>query len=223
MKNDIDEMLNLTADIAEALLAIKDNDGAVSHELCAKIDRLAELSASNADENAALTERIESVTEKIIRDRAEEITEGADAPFETERDETDALIEDARRKAMESEDDGISEGCCGEEHARESMAEAAEFEERADADEAAPEAMPYSGTGLTGKQLRGIFSLNDIFLYQRTLFGGSSERFNASLDEIAHLSTTEELKAFLSEKCNINLKSREAKDFMVSLSQFFPS
>ncbi len=204
-------MLHLAADIAEELLAIKDNDGEVSHGLCAKIDRLAGLAVANIRESATLTERIELITEKIIRNRAEEIRDGADAPIETEHDEAEALIENARKEAMESEDGSNQTECHNTDHTQESIAASAEFEESADADE------------LTGKQLRGIFSLNDIFLYQRTLFGGSSAKFNAALDEIARLSNVEELKTFLSEKCNINLKNREAKEFLVALSQFFPS
>ena len=227
MKHDIDEMLHLTADIAEELLAIKDNDGDVSHALRMRIDRLAELAAAGADETDALNERIEKATQKIIMNRAEEIMEGADAPLETEHDETEALIEKARKEAMDSEDEDDSEECHVAEQEDEAIAKAAEFEENADADEDTKEdvstATASGGySGLTGKQLRGVFSLNDIFLYQRTLFGGSAEKFNASLEEISHLSGLEEIKSFLSEKCSINLKTREAKDFLASVGQFFP-
>ncbi len=223
MKSDIDEMLHLAADIAEELLAIKDNDGEVSHGLCAKIDRLAGLAVANIRESATLTERIELITEKIIRNRAEEIRDGADAPIETEHDEAEALIENARKEAMESEDGSNQTECHNTDHTQESIAASAEFEESADADEDIQDTTNGDVYELTGKQLRGIFSLNDIFLYQRTLFGGSSAKFNAALDEIARLSNVEELKTFLSEKCNINLKNREAKEFLVALSQFFPS
>ena len=223
MKSDIDEMLHLTADIAEELLAIKDNDGEVSHGLCAKIDRLAGLAVANIRESATLTERIEMITAKIIRNRAEEIMDGADAPMETEHDEAEALIENARKEAMESEDGSNQAECHNTDHLQESIAASAEFEESADADEDIQDTTNGDVYELTGNQLRGIFSLNDIFLYQRTLFGGSSAKFNAALDEIARLSNVEELKTFLSEKCNINLKNREAKEFLVALSQFFPS
>lgn len=223
MKSDIDEMLHLTADIAEELLAIKDNDGEVSHGLCAKIDRLAGLAVANIRESATLTERIEMITEKIIRNRAKEIMDGADAPMETEHDEAEALIENARKEAMESEDGSNQAECHNADHPQQSIAASAEFEESADADEDIQDTTNGDVYELTGNQLRGIFSLNDIFLYQRTLFGGSSAKFNAALDEIARLSNVEELKTFLSEKCNINLKNREAKEFLVALSQFFPS
>ena len=163
MKSDIDEMLHLAADIAEELLAIKDNDGEVSHGLCAKIDRLAGLAVANIRESATLTERIELITEKIIRNRAEEIRDGADAPIETEHDEAEALIENARKEAMESEDGSNQTECHNTDHTQESIAASAEFEESADADEDIQDTTNGDVYELTGKQLRGIFSLNDIF------------------------------------------------------------
>lgn len=270
MKEYINEMLHLTADIAEELLRLKDTDNDVDEELCRKIRRLSFIADHNVGENA--DDRIEEITKAIIQDRANELREEAETGV-SDAMASDALIDEARREAELSETDDIPNNEVTDDHQCEpsssfphqplqeenndvdadnadndgeptveeaeseawetneaesptpqedmhNNAESAEFEEADDAgdrDNTAPTAIPV----LTASQLRNSLTLNDMFLYSRTLFGGSSDRFDKALAHIATLQSISDVKAFLSETGHINLNTEEAKDFISSISQFF--
>lgn len=239
MKEYIDEMLHLTADIAEELLTLKDSGQDIDEELCRKIRRLSFIADSN--HACAPDDRIEEVTDTIIRDSAIEMTaETAPQPstgaeYEVENLQGDSLIDQARREARMSEDDesevhantplqsnlpeDIDTTTCNtyeNETAPRAEAETAEFEESADAD-----VTPSFSSALTASQLRNALTLNDMFLYRRSLFGGSAERFNKALAHMATLHTVDEVKDYLSTTLHINLKTDEAKDFLSSICQFF--
>lgn len=254
MKDYIDDMLHLTADIAEELLALKDSGRDVDEELCRKIRRLSFLADSNLTDNP--DDRIEEITDSMIRDRAAEImADTASEPQptlhvepEAETIETDALVEEARRQAELSEEKEEMEtdtagetswpiaqaeangtnaepdanSCNSTETDADTEAEAlsAISEENAEAGTEAPATQPHMPL-VTASQLRNAFTLNDMFLYRRTLFRGSPEWFNEALAHIASLRSTHEIKAYLSEIWHINIKTDEAKDFIDTISQFF--
>lgn len=276
MKDYLDEMLHLTADIAEQLLEIKDSDGTITPGLCKKINNLAALAndnemqshseaevsvgdyleqieseAATCNESSPLPEmdddsRIEELTDNIIRSEIEELRNDV-AEDEASGDETDvatpepgeeesaleAEVERARREAEESEEDeAVTEindaaedvEALEESDAKnaESIAESSEFEEAEDADVDEPgENSSAPVSNVSADMLRRSFTLNDIFLYQRTLFGGSAQRFNAALRAIATMHGIDEVKEFLADSERINLRSDDAKEFVATLSQFF--
>ena len=104
MKEYINEMLHLTADIAEELLRLKDTGNDVDEELCRKIRRLSFIADHNVGENA--DDRIEEITKAIIQDRANELREEAETGV-SDAMASDALINEARREAELSETDDI--------------------------------------------------------------------------------------------------------------------
>lgn len=74
---------------------------------------------------------------------------------------------------------------------------------------------------VTVTRLRNAFTLNDMFLFRRVLFGGSAKRFNDALEHISTLRSVDEIKDYLSERLHINPRSEEAKDFIGCISPFF--
>ncbi|MDE6628025.1 MAG: hypothetical protein K2K36_01515, partial [Muribaculaceae bacterium] len=73
---------------------------------------------------------------------------------------------------------------------------------------------------VTPAELRRAFSLNDIFFYRRTLFGGSPERFDRTLEAVASMRGVNELRRYLAEHEQVNVKSAPAKEFMAVLAAF---
>lgn len=73
---------------------------------------------------------------------------------------------------------------------------------------------------VTPAELRRAFSLNDIFFYRRTLFGGSPERFDRTLEAVASMRDVNELRRYLAEHEQVNVKSAPAKDFIAVLAVF---
>lgn len=71
------------------------------------------------------------------------------------------------------------------------------------------------------RMLREAMSLNDLFLFRRTLFGGSAERFNTALNAIAGMTRLSEVRDYMRNRSGINLKSPEAKDFISIIAPFF--
>ena len=76
-------------------------------------------------------------------------------------------------------------------------------------------------TSLSPATLREAMSLNDLFLYRRTLFGGSAAAFNDALTEIATFSHISEVRNFMRDTLHINMKTSEAKDFINIMAPFF--
>ena len=64
-------------------------------------------------------------------------------------------------------------------------------------------------------------SINDLFLFRRTLFGGSAAAFNDALSEIATFRHISEVRNFMRDTLRINLKAPEAKDFLNVMAPFF--
>lgn len=83
-------------------------------------------------------------------------------------------------------------------------------------DNAAEHAVP----SVSYAELRRAFSLNDIFLYQRTLFGGSADRFNEALHAVSMMTSASELRRYLADVQQVNLKSEPAKEFIAVLMTF---
>lgn len=205
MNGTIGQMLTLTADIAETLLAIKDTDSSITPELIDKIEQLHTL-AQLPVETVADVEEPELPAELSPKEeiQCEPVAETIrQAPPELE----DTL------ELTEQEEDAVKE-----------TPEVPEPPETAEAPETAEtpeEAGLASVTSLSPATLREAMSLNDLFLYRRTLFGGSAAAFNDALTQIATFSHISEVRNFMRDTLHINMKTSEAKDFINIMAPFF--
>lgn len=205
MNGTIGQMLTLTADIAETLLAIKDADSGITPELIDKIEQLHTL-AQLPVETVADVEEPELPAELSPKEeiQCEPVAETIrQAPPELE----DTL------ELTEQEEDAVKE-----------TPEVPEPPETAEAPETAEtpeEAGLASVTSLSPATLREAMSLNDLFLYRRTLFGGSAAAFNDALTQIATFSHISEVRNFMRDTLHINMKTSEAKDFINIMAPFF--
>lgn len=205
MNGTIGQMLTLTADIAETLLAIKDTDSSITPELIDKIEQLHTL-AQLPVETVADVEEPElpaelSPKEEIQCEPVAETTR--QAPPELE--ETLELTEQEEEPVQENPE----------------VPEPPETAEAPETAETPEEAGLASVTSLSPATLREAMSLNDLFLYRRTLFGGSAAAFNDALTEIATFSHISEVRNFMRDTLHINMKTSEAKDFINIMAPFF--
>lgn len=199
MNGTIGQMLTLTADIAETLLAIKDTDSSITPELIDKIEQLHTL-AQLPVETVADVEEPELPAELSPKEeiQCEPIAEAnRQAPPELE----DTL------ELTEQEEDAVKE--------------TPEVPEPPETAETPEEAGLASVTSLSPATLREAMSLNDLFLYRRTLFGGSAAAFNDALTQIATFSHISEVRNFMRDTLHINMKTSEARDFINIMAPFF--
>lgn len=201
MNGTIGQMLTLTADIAEALLTIKDTDSSITPELIDKIEQLHTL-AQLPVETIADVEEPELPAELSPKEeiQCEPIAEAnRQAPPEVEVALEITEQEEAVKETPE-------------------VQETPEVKETPSTpEEAGPACMP----SLSPATLREAMSLNDLFLYRRTLFGGSAASFNDALTEIATFSHISEVRNFMRDALHINMKTTEAKDFINIMAPFF--
>lgn len=205
MNGTIGQMLTLTADIAEALLTIKDTDSGITPELIDKIEQLHTL-AQLPVETVADVEEPELPAELSPKEEIQ-----CEPVAETTRQAPPELEETL--ELTEQEEDAVKE-----------TPEVPEPPETAEAPETAEtpeEAGLASVTSLSPATLREAMSLNDLFLYRRTLFGGSAAAFNDALTEIATFSHISEVRNFMRDTLHINMKTSEAKDFINIMAPFF--
>jgi len=205
MNGTIGQMLTLTADIAETLLAIKDADSGITPELIDKIEQLHTL-AQLPVETVADVEEPELPAELSPKEEIQ-----CEPVAETTR-QAPPELEDTL-ELTEQEEDAVKE-----------TPEVPEPPETAEAPETAEtleEAGLASVTSLSPATLREAMSLNDLFLYRRTLFGGSAAAFNDALTQIATFSHISEVRNFMRDTLHINMKTSEAKDFINIMAPFF--
>lgn len=205
MNGTIGQMLTLTADIAETLLAIKDTDSSITPELIDKIEQLHTL-AQLPVETVADVEEPELPAELSPKEEIQ-----CEPVAETIRQAPPELEETL--ELTEQEEDAVKE-----------TPEVPEPPETAEAPETAEtpeEAGLASVTSPSPATLREAMSLNDLFLYRRTLFGGSAAAFNDALTEIATFSHISEVQNFMRDTLHINMKTSEAKDFINIMAPFF--
>lgn len=205
MNGTIGQMLTLTADIAEALLTIKDTDSGITPELIDKIEQLHTL-AQLPVETVADVEEPELPAELSPKEeiQCEPVAETIrQAPPELE--ETLELTEQEEEPVQENPE----------------VPEPPETAEAPETAETPEEAGLASVTSLSPATLREAMSLNDLFLYRRTLFGGSAAVFNDALTEIATFSHISEVRNFMRDTLHINMKTSEAKDFINIMAPFF--
>lgn len=219
MNGTIGQMLTLTADIAEALLTIKDTDSGITPELIGKIEQLHTLAQLPVEtvadvEEPALPGEL-SPKEEIQCEPIAETTRQAPPEQEecleiTEQEESVQAIPEAPEAPEIPEVPKIPE-----------TLETLETPETPEEPEEPEQEEQASVTSLSPATLREAMSLNDLFLYRRTLFGGSAAAFNDALTQIATFSHISEVRNFMRDTLHINMKTSEAKDFINIMAPFF--
>ncbi len=244
----LDEMLHLTADIAEELLAVKDTGNNMSNDTAEKIARLAELAvgirlstcddhrgdddtvscvpatmAGNVYSGSTYDEVVDDANDVSVDDKESEIKDNIDLSENLE----DAICvegtltsQDENIESLESFSSANMDKASEEVANDREIADAAISEEEADAN--IPVAHISSPTPIfTARELRNAFTLNDVFLFQRTLFHGSSIEFKDALEEITSFTNVSELEDYLQTTHGIDVKSPEAEEFIAIVSNFF--
>lgn len=231
----LNEMIRLTAEIAEDLLMVKDDSKAWNPAIADKSQRMAELAAAinglqpqEADADDEVAEDAEPAVED--EESVAELNEEAPAEEEVSNEPMADVENEGTAQAAEFEE---AEDAAPNEPEVESLTDSIpEYTQVSDqTPESVPGHIPESASdmapassrtlSLTPRQLREAMSLNDIFLYQRTLFGGSSQQFKDALEKICRCQNIFEVQHFLRDDCGINLKQREAKDFMSVIEPMF--
>lgn len=214
MNGTIGQMLTLTADIAEALLTIKDTDSGITPELIDKIEqlhRLAHLPVETAND-------VEETPLPSAQPTMDEIPCEPIAQPAPQADPEPETTQDAEEEEVAQPSPLLPEATT----AATTEAETTEAEiSGTETTEAETTEYIQATPSLTPATLREAMSINDLFLFRRTLFGGSAAAFNNALSEIATFRHISEVRNFMRDTLRINLKAPEAKDFLNVMAPFF--
>lgn len=214
MNGTIGQMLTLTADIAEALLTIKDTDSGITPELIDKIEqlhRLAHLPVETAND-------VEETPLPSAQPTMDEIPCEPIAQPAPQADPEPETTQDAEEEEVAQPSPLLPEATT----AATTEAETTEAEiSGTETTETETTEYIQATPSLTPATLREAMSINDLFLFRRTLFGGSAAAFNNALSEIATFRHISEVRNFMRDTLRINLKAPEAKDFLNVMAPFF--
>lgn len=239
-------MLELTADIADELLKIKDSGrDALPAELKLNIISLAEIASGTPDaapEPVPVPEpepirESEPVPEPEPITSTEEVEEttiaevAASAEFEEEEDadinpEPEPESIQLPTPEPEPEPEPVSEP--EPQPASESQSvpapETVSEPEPEPQPEVVPEPQPEpekKAFRIAPAALRQAFSINDAFLFRREIFGGSKESFDEALAHMANLNSRRALQEYLVEDLGLNLNESPGREFYDTLEVFF--
>ena len=214
MNGTIGQMLTLTADIAEALLTIKDTDSGITPELIDKIEqlhRLAHLPVETAND-------VEETPLPSAQPTMDEIPCEPIAQPAPQADPEPETTQDAEEEEVAQPSPLLPEATT----AATTEAETTEAEiSGTETTETETTEYIQATPSLTPATLREAMSINDLFLFRRTLFGGSAAAFIDALSEIATFRHISEVRNFMRDTLRINLKAPEAKDFLNVMAPFF--
>lgn len=239
-------MLELTADIADELLKIKDSGrDALPAELKLNIISLAEIASGTPDaapepEPVPGPEPIresEPVPEPEPITSTEEVEEttiaevAASAEFEEEEDadiNPEPEPESIQLPTPEPEPEHVSEPQPASESQSVSASETVLEPEPEPEPEPQPEVVPEpqpepekKAFRIAPAALRQAFSINDAFLFRREIFGGSKESFDEALAHMANLNSRRALQEYLVEDLGLNLNESPGREFYDTLEVFF--
>lgn len=233
----IDQMLALTADIAEELLLIKDAErDTLPDGLKLKIISLAELAAASdgvqPQEDTAVEENVAVTEDDAAEIENAEFEEEADADVNLaeEQPETEETPTVQEEKELYEEDEEMPDSM--HEITPESDCEPVEEPETASEPEPepAPEPAPEDTStpaiveevetprrNISPTDIYRTFSINDAFFYRREIFGGSRQQMMESLVQISMLPDRAALREYLVERLGLNLDETPGKEFYQSL------
>ena len=203
MENYIDDMLQLTARIAEELLLLKDIGGNVSPALADEIASLAEM----ARNSASLPEPVKEVPEPVVAE-PERVEVGTETlVIDVNDGSVSDYVEEIRNETATIED--VSEGIASE--VADDVSQIEKPNDQVSEGEKAEANVSY---------LRKAFSLNDLFYYRRTLFHGSQAAFNDALGRLASVKSPDEIESVLAGEFGIDITTDEAVSFISLVSPF---
>lgn len=209
MENYIDDMLQLTARIAEELLLLKDIGGNVSPALADEIASLAEM----ARNSASLPEIVKDEPEPVEFESDSVEIEPESESVEDEREPS--VIEDSVAADFEEAgNDTFAMEEVSEEISSEVIVDASHSDEPED--QIQEEKIAVANVSY----LRKAFSLNDLFYYRRTLFHGSQAAFNDALGRLASVKSPDEIESVLAGEFGIDITTDEAVSFISLVSPF---
>lgn len=236
MNPTIDRMLELTADIADELLKIKDSGrDALPAELKLNIISLAEIASGTPDaapEPVPIPEpEPEPIREPELVLESEPVPEPEPITSTEEVEETTIAEVAASAEFEEEEDADINP----EPEPESIQLPTPEPEPEPEPDtESKPETMPISETvsepqpepenkafRIAPAALRQAFSINDAFLFRREIFGGSKESFDEAIAHMANLNSRRALQEYLVEDLGLNLNESPGREFYDTLEVFF--
>lgn len=243
----IDQMLALTADIAEELLLIKDAErDTLPDGLKLKIISLAELAATSdgaqPQEDTAVEENVAVTEDDAAEIENAEFEEEADADVnlaeeQPETEETPTVQEEKElyeedKEMPDSTPEITPESDCEPIEEPEPAEEPEPVEESGPASEHEPEPEPTPESTLIQAIVEEVetprrnisptdiyrtFSINDAFFYRREIFGGSRQQMMESLVQISMLPDRAALREYLVERLGLNLDETPGKEFYQSL------
>lgn len=227
----IDQMLALTADIAEELLLIKDAErDTLPDGLKLKIISLAELAAASdgvqPQEDTAVEENVAVTEDDAAEIENAEFEEEADADVNLaeEQPETEETPTVQEEKELYEENEEMPDSM--PEITPESDCEPVEEPETASEPEPAPEdtstpaiveEVETPRRNISPTDIYRTFSINDAFFYRREIFGGSRQQMMESLVQISMLPDRAALREYLVERLGLNLDETPGKEFYQSL------
>lgn len=235
----IDQMLALTADIAEELLLIKDAErDTLPDGLKLKIISLAELAAASdgvqPEEDTAVEENVAVTEDDAAEIENAEFEEEADADVNLaeEQPETEETPTVQEEKELYEEDEEMPDSMpeITPESDCEPVEEPDPVEEPETASEPEPEPAPEDTStpaiveevetprrNISPTDIYRTFSINDAFFYRREIFGGSRQQMMESLVQISMLPDRAALREYLVERLGLNLDETPGKEFYQSL------
>lgn len=243
-------MLELTADIADELLKIKDSGrDALPAELKLNIISLAEIASGTPDatpgpepvpdpEPIRESEPVPEPEPIISTEEVEETTiakVAASAEFEEEEDadinpepEPESIQLPTPEPEPEPEHVSKPEPQPASESQSVSASETVLEPEPEPEPEPQPEVVPEpqpepekKAFRIAPAALRQAFSINDAFLFRREIFGGSKESFDEALAHMANLNSRRALQEYLVEDLGLNLNESPGREFYDTLEVFF--
>lgn len=223
-------MLELTADIADELLKIKDSGrDALPAELKLNIISLAEIASGTPDATPEPEPIPEPAPEPEPIRESESVPEPEPITSTEEVEETTIAEVAASAEFKEEEDADINP-----ETEPESIQLPTPEPEPEPDTESKPETVPVSETEsepqpepankafrIAPAALRQAFSINDAFLFRREIFGGSKESFDEALAHMANLNSRRALQEYLVEDLGLNLNESPGREFYDTLEVFF--
>lgn len=216
-------MLNLTADIAEELLRLKDAElSDLPDGLKLKIISLAELAAMpsvESDFEPEVETKVEPEVEVVVETEVKAVSEvegnpakEADELDESEEPDDSDVSDDESEKNAEMEEDVVIEEVAEPDVKQQVLPEPEPVCEKRPAK---------SRPQLNPADLQRVFSINDEFLFCREIFNGSKSAYMRALEYIAKLPNRWALQVFLVEELGLNLNESPGKEFYHTLVVFF--
>lgn len=208
-------MLELTADIADELLKIKDSGrDALPAELKLNIISLAEIASGTPD--AAPEPEPVPDPEPIRESEPVPEPESIQLPTPEPEPEPEPVSEPEPQPASEPQSVPAPETVS--EPDTESKPETVPVSETVSESQPEPEKKAFR---IAPAALRQAFSINDAFLFRREIFGGSKESFDEALAHMANLNSRRALQEYLVEDLGLNLNESPGREFYDTLEVFF--